>query len=66
MDRWAKIHNEHTLDDAHVIPIEDLREHEDSRECWCQPCFDRSDIGRVIVIHNSMDGRELIEKHGLQ
>lgn len=26
-----------TFDDIHVIPMNDLHKHEESRDCWCQP-----------------------------
>ena len=78
--------------DIHVIPQNDLREHVDSRDCWCDPqvqieheagcpaiADDESDWvladygecacdhpSAVVVVHHSMDGRELVEQHGLQ
>lgn len=51
--------------DTHVLPIADLREHEQSRACWCQPrCEQQVDWHSALVIHNSMDGRELVEDAG--
>ena len=53
--------------DRHVLPIDDLREHDETRTCWCTPTVEyRTEWGCALVIHNSMDGRELVEKHGLQ
>ncbi len=53
------------MTDVHVIPSGDLREHEDSRQCWCNPKPDDED--HRVVIHNSMDRREhTIEKGKLQ
>lgn len=60
--------------DIHVYPVNDLREHEQTRECWCQPtpirglATDRLPHGRddIVVVHHSADGRELVEQHGLQ
>lgn len=43
---------------SHVIPCNDLKEHECSRHCWCTPAIDEED---ELVIHNAMDRRELIE-----
>lgn len=46
----------------HVVPLNDLRDHDDKPECWCQPveCFDGDGC---IWVHNSMDRREhTIEK----
>lgn len=43
---------------VHVLPINDLRDHdENGAGCWCRP---RVEDG--VIIHNSMDGRELIER----
>jgi len=39
-----------------VIPVDDLREHS-LNNCWCDP---RDDDG--VVVHNSLDGRELYER----
>jgi hypothetical protein len=64
-----------TFADIHVVPINDLREHDDrTRICWCAPRVEVRDPetgdaypGRcALVTHVSMDGRELIERHGLQ
>jgi hypothetical protein len=40
----------------HVMPLDDLREHQLTLECWCRPVLDE------VVIHNSMDGREEYER----
>lgn len=55
------------MSDLHVLPIGDLREHEESRECWCAPTCTREpyEEGPVVVVHNAADGRELIEEHGV-
>jgi hypothetical protein len=47
----------------HVYPLNDEREHEtgDTTTCWCDPKLD-IDNPEMIVIHNSADGRELIEQ----
>ena len=43
----------------HIYPLDDLKEHiTDGSRCWCQPIVD--DIAEV-VIHNSLDRRELTE-----
>lgn len=44
--------------DWHVIPINDLRIHHQSKECWCHPVIDEGGI----VVHNAADGRELLEE----
>lgn len=49
----------------HVVPINDLRDHEDSEGCWCKPW--RLDDEPDVVVHNAMDGREFtIEKGKIQ
>lgn len=51
---------------VHIVPINDLQEHDDcSEQCWCAPRVERLESG-VLVIHQSADGRELVEAHGLQ
>jgi hypothetical protein len=46
--------------DIHVLPVNDLRDHTESDECWCQPV--RDDEQPRVVIHNSMDQREAYEQ----
>lgn len=43
----------------HVLPVNDLRDHDKSASCWCKPVA-LEDEPRVIV-HNAMDGREAFE-----
>jgi len=40
----------------HVVPINDLKEHEQSEDCWCEPVVDGG-----VVIHNAIDEREKYE-----
>jgi hypothetical protein len=47
--RWQVTRN-------HVYPVNDLREHSLTK-CWCRPIEDEG-----IVIHNSLDARELYER----
>ena len=53
--------------DIHVLPVGDLREHEETRDCWCKPTKTREayEEDAVVVVHNSLDGRELVERHGV-
>lgn len=44
----------------HVMPLNDLREHELNRSCWCRPTYDEEDN---LIIHNSLDCREQFERH---
>lgn len=44
---------------SHVYPLGDLRDHIVSgTSCWCRPRVDDDDL---VVVHNSMDGREKYE-----
>lgn len=45
------------MENIHIVPIDDLREHEDSIECWCQP----DEVEDGVIVHNSLDGREKYE-----
>lgn len=42
---------------VHVLPVNDLRDHEETLDCWCRP---REDDG--VITHNSMDRREEYEQ----
>lgn len=42
---------------VHIVPIDDIRDHQDSIECWCEP-FEVED---GVIVHNSLDGREKYE-----
>lgn len=44
----------------HILPINDLKEHEEETTCECMPSVEFVE-GGMIVIHNSFDGRELHE-----
>lgn len=44
-----------------VYPINDLKEHELSSTCECVPRIEVEN-GEMILIHNSFDGREGLEK----
>ena len=44
----------------HVVPLNDLREHEASTTCWCKPTED--DEWPDIWVHHSMDRREEYEE----
>lgn len=46
----------------HVYPLNDLREHETkAADCWCTPNVDIDEYGSVLIVHNSLDGREKFE-----
>ena len=42
-------------DPAEVLPLDDLREHEEGVGCWCRPTVDEG-----VIVHHSMDGREQV------
>jgi hypothetical protein len=49
-----------------IIPTNDLQPHiPGDYRCWCEPTFGRENDW-LLIVHNSADGRELIERHGLQ
>lgn len=45
----------------HVLPINDIKEHEELSTCHCKPniVFEN---GHMIIIYNSFDGREIGEE----
>lgn len=45
----------------HILPINDLKEHEESSTCECCPKL-IIENGEMIFVHNSFDGREIIEE----
>ena len=51
--------------DIHVSPINDLVDHVDDEDCWCEPKIETFTDGRRVIVHNSADSRELIEQHGV-
>ena len=46
-----------SVGDWHVIPLNDLKEHECSADCWCEPTLDDEAEG-LVYVHHSLDGRE--------
>lgn len=52
-------------EEFHLIPLNDLREHKDAPDCWCDPKQDGDEPS--VWVHNSMDRREhTIEKGVIQ
>lgn len=45
----------------HIYPVDDLKEHELTTTCECQPRVE-FESGSMIVVHSSWDGREAIEE----
>jgi hypothetical protein len=48
------------MEEIHILPIADLREHEESAGCWCCPKIEK-ETHRDLIIHNSLDRREVYE-----
>lgn len=48
-------------DTWHVVPLNDLKEHTDTEECWCRPDVDYVGVG-TIVTHHAADDRESYEQ----
>ena len=44
---------------VHVVPINDVRAHDESdgATCWCAPRV-LEEAGGHVIVHNSADGRE--------
>ena len=45
------------LDNFHVLPINDLKEHEKTMDCWCNPEI-QHDLPPYVIVHNAADRRE--------
>lgn len=45
---------------SHITPIDDLRPHVETPECWCKPTDDEG-----VWVHHSLDQRELHEEQGI-
>lgn len=50
----------------HIVPLGDLREHEDSESCWCGPEELDDDGDEVVFVHKAMDGRDRYESGELK
>ena len=44
-----------------IIPINDLKEHIEDSTCECNPKAEILENGDILIIHNSYDGREIVE-----
>lgn len=55
---WTDIMQKNGALTIHVLPANDLREHEKDATCWCEP---RVDEELNIVTHISADNREAFE-----
>lgn len=48
------------IDRWHILPVNDLRDHVEHDRCWCRPEW--LDGDEIVLVHNSMDGRESYEQ----
>ena len=58
LEGWGmfdEIHGEY-----HIKPLNDYRDHESDKNCWCGP--DRDKEHPCIIVHHSMDRREEYEE----
>ena len=42
--------------ERHVIPLDDLRPHSETPQCWCRPTDDEG-----VLVHHALDRREYVE-----
>jgi len=49
--------------ETHVVPMNDLRDHDFAGACWCSPL--RDERATAQWVHNSMDRRELTIEAGI-
>ncbi len=50
----------------HILPIDDTREHvAPGLNCWCNPKIVRYENGARLITHDAEDGRQLVERHGV-
>ena len=47
--------------DTHIIPLDDLVQHLEIRQCLCRPAVEEFSNGNAVVVHNAADGREYFE-----
>lgn len=45
----------------HILPRNDIQEHEESTCCACRPRVE-CEGAEILVVHNSFDGREMVEQ----
>ena len=45
----------------HILPNNDLEEHEETTTCKCEPRIEIIN-GEMLIIHNAFDQREIIEQ----
>jgi hypothetical protein len=46
----------------HIMPMVDECKHTESSGCKCKPTIETLANGDILIIHNSYDGREALER----
>lgn len=46
---------------VHVLPLNDVVDHDDNEDCFCGPTAKFVE-GGVVFVHHSVDGREMSER----
>ena len=46
----------------HLLPTGDTNTHKESKNCPCNPRLYKGEEGKILVVHNAFDGRELLEQ----
>lgn len=49
------------MSDINVVPVDDLKAHVDGPGCACGPRVTCYENGNRVIVHNSYDGREILE-----
>ena len=55
-NKWQVRQDSHER--LHVVPIDDLREHEPHAECWCSPVQEEAGY----IVHFALDERDKFER----
>lgn len=42
----------------HLLPVNDLREHDMDDECWCEPSSEPQTDGSFVMLHYAVHGRD--------
>lgn len=50
------------MSDIHVVPVNDIIEHLELRQCWCRPLVTEHEYGSAVVTHHAADAREYFEE----
>lgn len=49
------------MPDYHVVPLNDLVQHLQLRQCLCHPAVEEFPNGNAVVVHHAADAREYFE-----